>query len=180
MGIRTVLEKVAPIAEAALAGATAPAHPSEVGGGIDLRPWRERYRPEVVSLLGGVIEAAWLIARVDGTIDRAERRALGEIVRAVAAGGLRADDVDDILDRAATLLLQEGLAARCAAVGDRLGRTGSAEPALRLAVAVAAASNGVSLAEGVTFTALARAAGVADAVADAIARETLAALESPE
>lgn len=180
MGIRAVLDQVAPVAAAVLAGVTPPTHPSEVGAGVDLRPWRERYRPEVVATLGAVIESAWLIARVDGTIDRAERRTLGEIVRALASGGLRANDVDDLLDEAATHLLREGLAARCAAVGAALARTGSAAAGLRLAVAVAGASNGVSLAEGVTVSAIARAAGIDDAQSDAVVRETLDALSAPE
>lgn len=174
------MEQVAPVASAVLAGVAAPSHPSEVGGGVDLRPWRERYQPEVVALLEGVIEAAWLIARVDGTIDRAEHKTLGDIVRAVASGGLRADDLDDLLDGAATRLLHEGLAVRCAAVGERLARNGAAEAGLRLAVAVAGASNGVSLAESVTAAAIARAAGVSDDTADAILRETLAALAATE
>lgn len=180
MGIRTLLREIAPIATRVLEGVEAPTHPSEVAAGIDLRPWRERYRPEVVALLDAVIEGAWLIARVDGSVDRAERRVLSEVIRAVARDGLRADDIDDLLDQAATRLLRDGLSARCDAVGRTLAGAGFAEAGLRVATAVAAASNGVSLAEGVSVTAIARAAGLDDVRADAIVRETLATLAAPD
>lgn len=180
MGIRTLLREVAPVAARVLEGVEAPTHPSQVAAGLDLRPWRERYRPDVVALLGAVVEAAWLIARVDGTIDRAERKALSEVIRSVASGGLRPDDIDDLLDHAATRLLHEGIAARCAAVGEALARTGSAEAGLRAAVAVAAASNGVSIAEGVTVTAIARASALEEGRADEVLRDALAALRAPD
>lgn len=180
MGIHAVLQGIAPVASTVLAGVTAPSHPSEVGAGLDLRPWRERYRPEVVAMLGAVLESAWLIARVDGTIDHAERKALSEIVLSLASGGLRAQDVDDLLSESAATLLAEGLAARCAAVGEALARTGSAEAGLRVAVAVAGASNGVCIAESVTANAIANAAGIDQERADEILRETLAALAAAD
>jgi hypothetical protein len=61
-------------------------------------------------------------------------------------------------------------------VGEALAGADVGEAGLRVALAVAAASYGVSLAESVTAAAIARAAGIEDARADVILRETLAAL----
>ncbi|MFO0625289.1 MAG: hypothetical protein U0325_06680 [Polyangiales bacterium] len=170
MGIHEVLEAVTPVSSRVLGGLRA----GEDGDGP--RAWRTRFSPEVVTLLSAMLEGAWLLARVDGTIDPSERATLSAVIATVTGGALRTPEIDDLLDEAATKLLHEGLAARCARVGEALAAAGVGEAGLRVALAVAAASYGVSLAESVTAAAIAGAAGIDDARADEILRETLAAL----
>jgi molecular chaperone DnaK (HSP70) len=170
MGIHEVLEAVTPVSSRVLGGLRA----GDAGDGP--QAWRTRFAPEVVALLSAMLEGAWLLARVDGTIDPSERATLSAVITTVTGGSLRTPEIDDLLDEAATKLLQQGLGARCAAVGEALAGAGVSEAGLRVALAVAAASYGVSLAESVTAAAIARAAGIDDARADEILRETLAAL----
>jgi hypothetical protein len=170
MGIHEVLEAVTPVSSKVLGGLRAGA------AGDGPQAWRTRFAPEVVGLLSAMLEGAWLLARVDGTIAPSERATLSAVISTVTGDALRAEEIDDLLDEAATRLMQQGLATRCAAVGEALAGAGVGEAGLRVALAVAAASYGVSLAESVTAAAIARAADIDDARADEILRETLATL----
>ena len=70
----------------------------------------------------------------------------------------------------------DAVVARCVAVGATLARHGAADPGLRLAVAVAASSEGVSAAERDAVSAIARAAGVTASALDALLAESVATL----
>ena len=180
MGTRALLRHVDALAARLRDATLPPDDPSAVGAGVDLRPWHLRYEREAALTLATVLEGAWLVARVDGSVDRAERRLLAEAVHALTRGGFRADDVDDVLDAAAAALAREGIEARCRAVGMTLARVGAADEGVRLMLAVAAASDGVSVAERVAVRAIAAAAGLGDGALEAFRRETLAELAAPE
>lgn len=172
MGTRTLLRHVEPLAaelfEAAILPDSSP------------RSWRERHTPEASRTLATVIEGAWLVARIDGSVDRAERSLLADTVSTLTRGGFLSPDVDNVLDAAAAMLLREGLEARCVAVGASLAERGVASLGMRVLLAVAAVSDGVSIAERVAVRAIGAAAGLSDAELEALRRETLAELAAPE
>lgn len=172
MGTRTLLRHVEPLAAELFEAAPLP--------GASPRSWREAHTPEAARALAAVIEGAWLVARIDGSVDRAERSLMADAVSTLTRGAFLSQDVDNVLDAAAAMLLREGLEARCLAVGATLAERHAAQLGMRVLLAVAAVSDGVSIAERVAVRAIGAAAGLSDGELETLRRETLAELAAPE
>lgn len=108
--------------------------------------------------LTAVVDLGVLVAAADGSIDDAEAERLGELLDGAMGGLLEPRLVRHFVREARARCEEEGLEARARAVGAELAAAGA--EALRVATAIARASQGISDAERALLAALAAGAGL--------------------
>jgi tellurite resistance protein len=107
-----------------------------------------------------VVDLAVLVAAADGEIDVAEMSAVEATIAAVTGQRLAAPVVGRLVTNSCAQIRARGAEACARTIGEALAARGAAEDGLRLALAVAMASNGLSAVERERIEQLARAAGV--------------------
>jgi tellurite resistance protein len=109
-----------------------------------------------------VVDLAVLVALADGRIDGAEMEALAESIEAMVGARLDAPLIGHLVTESRAQIRAVGPEACARAIGAVLAAHGAAEEGLRLALAVAWASEDVSAVELERIEQVAQAAGVAD------------------
>ncbi len=121
-----------------------------------------------------------LVAVANGVIDAAERAALAGALEAVMGSTVAPPVVRHLIRESRNHIQAEGIEARARAIGRALAARGAADEGLRLALAVAFASEGLGEAERERIEVMAKAAGATPARVDAlIAAAARAASEAP-
>jgi tellurite resistance protein len=117
-----------------------------------------------------VIDLGVLVAHADGTVHAAERELLIEIFQALLETELPTDVVDAVISASVEVIAMAGAEPRARLVGAILRDCDAAEPGLRVALAIAFASEGLSDAEQSVIDRIAEAAAVPPArVAELVA-----------
>lgn len=114
-------------------------------------------------LFNAAVEAAYLVAAADGTVDRTELGMLKRAIVTLADGQLTSDEVDSLIDDLVDLRTTQGEAERCRAVGSLLAAHNAADEGLYLAAAIAYATNGLDRKELSVLERIAAAAGMSQA-----------------
>lgn len=70
--------------------------------------------------LAGMVEAGYLMAAADGTIEEAERATVAGVITGFTKGHASAEEIEELLDACATALETDGYEARLAAVAHNL------------------------------------------------------------
>jgi tellurite resistance protein len=122
--------------------------------------------------LMALVDLAVLVAAADGRIDDAEMAALTESIEAIASGRLGASLARHLVEESCAQIRAIGPEACARLVGEVLAKHHAAEEGLRLGLAVAWASEGVSAEERERLDLVARAAGVSAARLAELARES--------
>ena len=107
-----------------------------------------------------VIDIGVLVANADGTIDDQERTLLSEIFQTLLETKLPPEVVDALISSSAEVIRVAGAEARARLVGAILHDCDAAEPGLRVALAIAFASEGLSGAERSVIDRIAEAAEI--------------------
>jgi tellurite resistance protein len=102
------------------------------------------FDPATVALFEGLVECAYLVANADGVFDELEREAFERLVHASCGGVVSGRQISALLDDFEALLEEDGVDARLEAAASAFKRRVHAEEGLRVAVAMAHASSGVS------------------------------------
>jgi tellurite resistance protein len=127
---------------------------------------KELHVPKQNEVFACAVEAGYLAALADGTIDPSERAAIVRAAELLSVGAVIEWEAEALLDACAERADKEGAAMRAEAVGAELKKLGQAEAGLLFAAVVARASKGVDKKEADVLKAVATAAGVtSDAVA---------------
>jgi tellurite resistance protein len=108
-----------------------------------------------------VIDLGVLVANADGMINDRERELLLEVFQALLETKLTPEVVDALVSASAEVIKVAGTDARARLVAAILRDCDSVEPGLRVAIAIALTSQGLSDAERGVIDRVARAAGVA-------------------
>ncbi|MEI8254517.1 MAG: hypothetical protein WCJ30_02470 [Deltaproteobacteria bacterium] len=114
-------------------------------------------------LFNAIVEAGYLVAAADGTVDATELETLKKAVGTLTDGEMSAGDIDTLLDDLVDLRKSEGEPARCNAVGAILRDANAGEEGLYLAAAIAYVSGGLSEPELAVMEEIARSAHVSGA-----------------
>ena len=126
------------------------------------------------------VDLTVLVAVADGVIDVAERAALASALEAVMGSSVAPTVVRHLIRESRNQIAAEGIEARARAIGRTFAARGAADEGLRLALAVAFASEGLGEAERERIAAMAKAAGATPARLEAlIAAAERAASEEP-
>jgi|LNFM01.1.fsa_nt_gb tellurite resistance protein len=144
MSLGTVLSHLAPLARSLRKGRVAE------GGDPSL-------------LFNAVVEAGYLVAAADGTVDSAELATLKRAILTLTGDDLPPEELDTLVEDLIDLRKTEGEAARCRAVGELLAAHKAGDEGLYLAAAIAYASNGLDRSELAVLERIASAAGVSQA-----------------
>jgi len=128
------------------------------------------------------VDLAVLVAVADGTIDAAERVALTSMLEALMRAQVAPAVVRHLVRESKNQIDSAGPEARAKAIGRQLADHGAADEGLRLALAIAFASEGLCDTERARIAIVARAAGVSDARFAALAAAAAAPppVEQPE
>jgi tellurite resistance protein len=118
-----------------------------------------------------VIDLGVLIANADGTIDAQERTLLVDVFQTLLETRLPAEVVDGLIGASAEVIELAGAEARSRLVAAILRDCDAAEPGLRVALAIAFASAGLSAAERLVIDRIAQASGVPKARVDELVEE---------
>lgn len=110
--------------------------------------------------LNAVVDLAVLVALADGTIDEAEMAALAESIGTLVGGMLDPRMSRHVIRESRAKIESVGVEARAKAIGASLAACGAAEEGVRLALAIAMASDGVLEVERARVELVAVAAGV--------------------
>lgn len=129
-------------------------------------------------LFNAILEAGYLVAAADGTVDPSELQTLKKAVGTLTEGEMSASEVDTLFDDLIDLRATAGEKARCSVVGAILREANAGEEGLYLAAAIAYVSAGLSapelsVMEEIAHTACvsgAQLAVIATSVRDEIAR----------
>lgn len=124
-------------------------------------------------LFAAAVEAGYLAALADGSVDKDERATLAKAVELLSQGAVIEWETETLLDECAAKAERDGAAARAQAVGEKLKELGVPESGLLVAAFVARATNGVEKSEAEVLKAIGKAAGLkADAVKNVVKRAT--------
>jgi tellurite resistance protein len=107
-----------------------------------------------------VIDLGVLIANADGTVDERERELLLEVFQALLETKLTPEVLDHVVSASLEVIEVAGAEARARLVAAILQDCDAVEPGLRVALAIAFASEGLSDAERGVIDRIAKAAGV--------------------
>jgi tellurite resistance protein len=118
------------------------------------------YFPAGDAGLIALVDLTVLVAIADGTIDGAEKRALVESIDTLMGSRLEASLVDHLVSESLSQIRTLGHEACARDIGEVLAAHKAAEEGLRLAIAIALASDGLSEAELRRIWEVANAAGV--------------------
>jgi tellurite resistance protein len=128
MSIRTVLAHLAPLARRLKQSAA-----------LDAR--------DPALLFASIVEAGYLVAAADGTVDPDELATLKSAVAALSDSELSVDEIDTLVEDLIDLRRSAGEAARCRVVGEALADNNAGEEGLYLAAAIAYVSAGLDARE---------------------------------
>jgi len=115
-----------------------------------------------------VVDLAVLVAIADGSIAGSEMAALCESIEAIVGRRLSASLVGHLVTESRAQILALGAEQSARSIGEQLAARGAAEEGIRLALAIAAASEGLSAAELERISQVAYAAGLSPAHLDAL------------
>lgn len=121
--------------------------------------------------LVAAVDVAVLVAMADEKIDKAEMDALAASIEGLIGGEVATFVAKHLVTESRTKIRAVGTAARAREIGGTLTEHGAGEDGLRLAIAIAWVSEGVSEHEKKAITAVAEAAGVSAARVDELIRE---------
>ncbi len=129
--------------------------------------------PRQSEVFAHAVEAGYLAARADGTVDAEERGVLVKAVGMLSQGAVIEWEVEGLLDECEARAEKDGVATRSVAIGEALKELGQPEAGLLVAAFVARASNGVDKSEADVLKAIGKAAGLsADKVKGVVKRAT--------
>lgn len=120
-------------------------------------------------IFDAVVEAAYLVAAADGTVDSRELDLLKEAVQTISDPELADESLDELLADLADLRSAEGVSARCAAVGQTLLACEAVDEGLYLAASMAYVSQAIARSELGVLEKIAAAAHVSGAQVATIA-----------
>jgi len=118
-----------------------------------------------------VTDLAVLVAAADDTIDADEMKALTTSLHGLLGGQLAPMLVRHVVEESRERIGEAGAEASAQSIGEALAKKGAAEQGLRLALLIAAASEGVSDVERARIDLVAKAAGVPGERMQALADE---------
>jgi len=114
-----------------------------------------------------VVDLAVLVASADDRIDDAEMGALTRLLESIMGSALDRSVIRYFVNTSVKQIRSVGAEARARAIGELLAQQGAVDEGLRLAFAIAAASEGISSDERARIDLVARAAGAsADRVSE--------------
>jgi tellurite resistance protein len=116
------------------------------------------------------IDLAVLVAIADGTIDKAERAALDESIAAIMGGAVAPTVARHLVGESKRQIAAAGIFPRAQAIGETLAKHDATAEGLRLALAVAYASDGLSEEERARIGSVAAAAKAPDGLLDELTR----------
>jgi tellurite resistance protein len=125
------------------------------------------------------VDLAVLVAMADGAIDTAERAALASSLEAVMGAAVAPPVVRYLVRESRNQIEVAGANARARAIGRQLAERGAADEGLRLALAIAFASDGLSDPEREIIARVAKAAGVSEARLEALVTAAAHAVDEP-
>jgi tellurite resistance protein len=114
-------------------------------------------------LFNAIVEAGYLVAAADGTVDEKELDTLKSAVATLTEGEMSQSDIDTLLEDLIDLRTSEGEEPRCKAVGSILREANAGEEGIYLASAIAYVSAGLSAPELAVMEKIARSATVSGA-----------------
>ncbi len=120
-------------------------------------------------LFNAIIEAGYLVAAADGSVDQTEIDTIKKAVTTLTEGEMTPGDIDALIDDMVDLRKTEGEEQRCQAVGRILREARAGEEGVYLAAAIAYVSAGLSEPELTVMEKVARHAGLSTAQLAAIA-----------
>jgi tellurite resistance protein len=131
-------------------------------------------------LFNAIVEAGYLVAAADGSVDDTELQTLKQAVATLTEGEMTPGDIDTLIEDLIDLRKSEGEEARCKAVGVILRDAHAGEEGVYLAAAIAYVSAGLSEPELAVMEKIARTASlsgaqlavIATSVRDEIARRS--------
>jgi tellurite resistance protein len=127
--------------------------------------------PRQNELFRSAVEAGYLAALADGTVDESERDILVRAIEMLSQGAVVEWETEAELEACASRATAQGADARAVAVGKTLSSLGHADMGLYIAALVARASKGIDKKEAEVLKAVGGAAGLsADAVKDIVKR----------
>ncbi len=112
-------------------------------------------------VFAAAVEAGYLTAIADGTLDETERAALTRAIELLSRGAVIEWETEALLEQCASRAKDAGAKARAEEVGKALKESGQAEAGLLVGAIVACATGGVDKTEADTLKQVAKAAGVA-------------------
>jgi tellurite resistance protein len=119
-----------------------------------------------------LVDLAVLVAVADGVIDPAERQALSQSIEALIGGQVPESMVEHLVSESCAQIQALGPEAAAHSVGTVLAARGAAAEGVRLGLAIARVSEGMSAIELQRVREVARAAGLDAAELDAIVAAT--------
>lgn len=129
--------------------------------------------PRQAEMFEAAVEAGYLAARADGTVDDAEKATLVKAVELLSQGLVLEWETEDLLDRCAKRADEAGVDTRASKVGELLKELGQPEAGLLVAAFVARATDGVAKSEAEMLKSIGKAAGLkAGDVKDIVKRAT--------
>ncbi len=120
-------------------------------------------------LFNSIVEAGYLVAAADGTVDDTELETLKSAVKTLTDGEIASGDIDMLMEDLIDLRKSEGEAARCKLVGQTLAASNASEEGICLAAAIAYVSGGLSASELAVMEKIAAAARISSATLATIA-----------
>jgi tellurite resistance protein len=112
--------------------------------------------------LAATVDLAVLVAMADDHIDAAEKEALASAIEALMGGKLASTITRHLVADRRAALREAGVEASAHALGKKLGAHGAAELGVRLALAMAWTSDGLSREERAAIALVATAAGLGE------------------
>jgi tellurite resistance protein len=102
------------------------------------------FDPFAVALFEAIVEAAYLVAKADGELDAAERRAFERVVVSACGGCITPKQIQALLADLEDQLREDGLDRRVASLALAVHKKEQAVEILRIAALLADASEGIS------------------------------------
>jgi tellurite resistance protein len=133
--------------------------------------------PRQSDVFKAAVEAGYLAARADGSVDEKEREVLAKAVELLSKGLVIEWETDAILDACEEHIKSEGDDAHAEHVGKQLAELGQAEAGILVAAFVARATNGVEKSEAEMLKKIGKAAGLDAKSVGAIVKGATAELE---
>jgi tellurite resistance protein len=125
------------------------------------------------------VDLAVLVAAADGTIDQDERAALSASLEAIMGAAVAPTVVRYLVRESRNQIEATGAEARARAIGGLLAAHDATDDGLRLALAIAFASGGLSAPERAIIAQVAKAAGATDARLEALIKSAAERAASP-
>ena len=134
------------------------------------------FDPHAVALFETIVEAAYLVANADGTIDEAEKKVFERVVVSACGGTVTAKQLQGLLSDLNDQATEDGVEKRIAAMAAAVQKKEQAMEVLRIAALLADASEGVSEVESAMMRKMAAALGLQEKQVDVAIADVRAAL----